>query len=142
MKHYFLQFNSFDTFELKFLKFFSQISFSKFMFLYSFLTLSNLDAKLTNFIPSYTMETVNTIDDSDHTPSEEYLVDFYDSKIYVRNLSPEQMHRKRVLYCHGQHDKKIEYDNGMNFHYRRWKFTTPSKYVVPKRRQTVNQEGF
>lgn len=96
-----------------------------------------IKSKLSHFIPPYTLETVNTIDDSNHSPSEEYLVDFTDSKIYLRHLTPAQMHKKRVLYCHGKHHKPIEWDNGMNYHYRRWKFND-SKYKVGKKHANLD----
>lgn len=85
--------------------------------------------KLKNFVPPYTLESVNTIDDSDHSPDEEYLVDFYDSKVYMRHLTPMQRHRKRVLYYHDQNYHHPKWNNGMNYHYRKWTFGDKSKYV-------------
>lgn len=103
------------------------------MFTSSFLIIIKLvHSKLSNFVPPYTLESVNTIDDSTHSPSEEYLVDFYDSKIYLKHLTRRQLHDKRVLYCHNRHRHHINWDNGMNYHYRKWKFNTESKYKKQK----------
>lgn len=93
-----------------------------------FLSFSIIFSKLSNFRQPYYLESVKSIDDSNHSPSEEYLVDFYDSKIYLQHLTPKQLHDKRVLYCHEKHRHGPRFDNGMNYHYRRWKFKGESKY--------------
>lgn len=91
------------------------------------LFVATIMAKITHFFPTYTIEQVNSIDDSSHTSSEEYLVDFYDSKVYLKHLSPYEKHRKKVMYCHGKHNNRHSNYNWHSYHYRRWKFGDDNK---------------
>lgn len=107
------------------------------IFLYIFNLFLIIYGKFSNFREPYYLESVKSIDDSNHSPSEEYLVDFYDSKVYLQHLTSKQLHDKRVLYCHEKHRHGPRWDNGMNYHHRRWKFIGESKYKKKKQKSDL-----